>query len=70
MAPTTPGVQVPTLLLGSGWLLQVVMTQLVPAPPPGVHAASVGPLTMVRHETNTGPVVFGVHAETGSSVSR
>lgn len=70
MEPTTPGVQVPTLLLGSGWLLQVVMIQLVPAPPPAVQAPSVGPVVTTLQETTVGPVGFAVQEDTGSLACR
>ncbi len=69
-SPITPGVQVLTLTSGSGTFSQVVITQPVSTPPPGVQAAATGPVTTARHDTNVGPVVLGVQADTGSSVSR
>jgi hypothetical protein len=65
--PAFTGVHVPTLTSGVSTLLQLVMTQLVLASPPGVHeATSVGPVTAVVHVTTVAPVALGTQDDTGT----
>lgn len=66
--PAFAGVQVCTFCSGVSAVRQLVMTQLVPAPPPGVHdATSVSGVVTVRQLTKLGPVVLGVHDDTAVS---
>lgn len=66
--PAFAGVQVPTFCSGVSSVRQLVMTQLVFAPPPGVHDATrVSGVVTVRQLTKLGPVVLGTHDDTGTS---
>lgn len=67
--PAFTGVQALTFCSGVSSVRHAVMTQLVFAPPPGVHEATkVSGVVTVRQLTKVGPVVFGTHDETGTSV--
>jgi hypothetical protein len=65
--PAFTGVQVPTFVSGESTVLQLVMTQLVVASPPGVHEATcVGPVTAVLQVTTVGPVGLATQDDTGT----